>query len=61
MTTRNYIRVHKPDRDNIPFMARTYVPMWLVDVLALPIDFYTVAGFPTWKEAMNYANKIASE
>ena len=53
------IWVYKPRRDKIPFLARASVPTWLVDVLAPGIDYYTVAGFPTWQEAMDYANDLA--
>lgn len=34
-------------------------PNWLVDVLAPGIDFYNIAGFPTWREAFDYAHWTA--
>lgn len=31
-------------------------PLWLVDALAPGIDYFNIAGFPTWREAMDYAD-----
>lgn len=31
-------------------------PTWIVEVLAPGLDYFVLAGFPTWREAMDYAN-----
>ena len=36
-------------------------PKYLVERLAPGIDYWVVAGFPTWEEAMAYADQLARQ
>jgi hypothetical protein len=36
-------------------------PNWIVEQLAPGIDYYVIAGFPTFDEAIQYATRHASK
>lgn len=57
MSRASAFRVYRRPENGLESWSKKWPdrPRWLVDVLAPGIDFYNIAGFPTWREAFDYA------